>query len=78
VDYQKSGRTIFTFIVPLTKGNNDVILNGEDYGTDEYVLMPRVTDFNAPQWWRETAPPDSQGSVMVSQSGEISLYSGGL
>ncbi len=60
----------------FTEGNQDVILNGEDYGADEYVLMPCVADFNDPQWWGEAAPPDSQGSVTVSQSEEISLYSG--
>lgn len=60
----------------FTEGNNDVMLNGHDYGTDEYVVMPCVTDFSDSQWWGEMAPPDSQGSITVSQNEEVSLYAG--
>jgi len=55
----------------LTEGNNDVVLNGNDYGPDEYILLPSVTTFYDEQWWGVEMPPDAASNASdVDVNGE--------
>jgi len=49
---------------------------GPDYGFDEIILMPCVSDFSDPQWWGGGAPPASQGKIKVNNGDRIPIPPG--
>ena len=49
---------------------------GPDYGYDEIIVMPCVSDFSAPQWWEGGAPPASQGNIKVNNGEKLPIAPG--